>query len=878
MKNSWVRTAFITVVLVFTFIYVYPTVGWLCLSEQTREAKLKQWKEEDSVYRAPNFFRDTWKGIKRWAQFDRSKVVNLGLDLQGGVHVVLGFELTPELKEQKFTEDYVQEMILQRIRRRINEFGTKEPVIQKMGTNQIQIQLPGERDVDAARALIMKTAYLTFHIVSGSDETIKAFDAIRKHPDFKDRFTPFLKSPDPRQGYFRVPIEHIGRIKEVVDQVNKTEGLLPEGKILALSQPPNPWDEQEYLIYLMNKQPLITGEGLRLAVARPDDQHPGKYQILFEFNAESAIKFGEATEANINKPMAIVVDGVVCSAPVIRDKITRNGQITGNFSGQQANDLAIALNSGSLPVPVKEEYTGVVSASLGADSIRQGTYSAVFGVLIVLIFMAFYYRVGGIVANIALFLNGFILLAAFAYFGITLTLPGIAGFVLTMGMAVDANVLIFERVREEVRNGKSLISAVDLGYERATTTIMDSNITTLIAALVLLQFGTGPVQGFGVALAIGILTSVFTALIVSKAIFDVMLSKKWLKKLVMMNLIRPDTKLPFLEWRRPAFIFSGILILAGMVAFFGRGPSNNFGIDFAGGTSLIVQLDTGEKVDIASVRKQLETNNFRNAIVQEYGEGDTASATNQFAIRTSDIQEGGGDAAAVGEGVIESRIRNALASLAGGPEKVLLKNVAVVGPAIGKQLRIDAVKAVLYAFLFQILYLWFRYNLVWGVAGVIAVLHDSIIALGALALLGRHIDMTVIAAVLTLIGYSINDTVVVYDRIREDLKLYAGRGLTLGQVMNVALNQTLSRTILTSFCTLLTVIMLLFFGGSVLRDFAICLTVGITIGTYSSIFVASALAYVWQNWRKSSQNVGPGRTPSRRPKKEGNAKSAEASA
>ncbi|HNR36538.1 MAG TPA: protein translocase subunit SecF, partial [Candidatus Hydrogenedentes bacterium] len=253
-------------------------------------------------------------------------------------------------------------------------------------------------------------------------------------------------------------------------------------------------------------------------------------------------------------------------------------------------------------------------------------------------------------------------------------------------------------------------------------------------------------------------------------------------------------------------------------------------------------------------------------------------ATNQFAIRTSDIQEGGGDAAAVGEGVIESRIRNALASLAGGPEKVLLKNVAVVGPAIGKQLRIDAVKAVLYAFLFQILYLWFRYNLVWGVAGIIAVLHDSIIALGALALLGRHIDMTVIAAVLTLIGYSINDTVVVYDRIREDLKLYAGRGLTLGQVMNAALNQTLSRTILTSFCTLLTVIMLLFFGGSVLRDFAICLTVGITIGTYSSIFVASALAYVWQNWRKSSQNVGPGRTPSRRPKKEGNAKSAEASA
>jgi len=879
MKNSWIRTALIVGVLVFTFIYVYPTVGWLCLSPDTREAKLKQWKELDSVYQAPNFFRDGWKGVKRWAQFDRSKVVNLGLDLQGGVHVVLGFELTPELKEQKFTEDYVQEMILQRIRRRINEFGTKEPAIQKMGTNQIQIQLPGERDVDAARALIMKTAYLTFHIVSGNDETIKAFDAIRKDPKFKDRFTPFLKSPDARRGYFRVPLEHIGRIKEVVDEVNKTEGLLPEDKVLALSQPPNPWDDQEYLLYLMNKQPLISGEGLRLAVARPDDQQPGKYQILFEFNAESAIKFGQATEANINKPMAIVVDGVVCSAPVIRDKITRNGQITGNFSGEQANDLAIALNSGSLPVPVKEEYTGVVSASLGADSIRQGAYSAVFGVLIVLIFMAFYYRAGGFVANIALFLNGFILLAAFAYFGITLTLPGIAGFVLTMGMAVDANVLIFERVREEVRNGKSLISAIELGYERATTTIMDSNVTTLIAALVLLQFGTGPVQGFGVALAIGILTSVFTALIVSKAIFDLMISKRWLKKLVMMNIIRPDIKLPFIEWRNYAFIGSAILILVGFVAFFGRGPSNSMGIDFAGGTSMIVKLDMDTRVDIAEVRKQLADANFRNAIVQEYSEGEAAEAGNQFAIRTSDIQEVGGDAAAKGEGVVETRVRDALAPLTGGADKVVLKNVAVVGPAIGKQLRVDAVKAIMYGFFFQILYLWFRYNLVWGVTGVIALFHDSIIAVGVLALLGRHIDMTVIAALLTLIGYSINDTVVVYDRIREDLKLYAGRGLTLGQVMNAALNQTLSRTLLTSFCTLLTVIMLLFFGGSVLRDFAICLTVGIIVGTYSSIFVASALAYVWQNWRKKQQNIGPGRTPQRRrPQKENNAKSAEASA
>ncbi len=880
MKNSWIRTACIVGVLIFTFVYVYPTVGWLCLSEPTREAKLKDWKAEDSVYQAPNFFHDAWKSLSRWVQFDRTKVVNLGLDLQGGVHVVLGFELTQELKDQKLTEDYVQEMVLQRIRRRINEFGTKDPSIQKMGKNQIQIQLPGERDVDAARSLIMKTAFLTFHVVAGNDETIKVFDAIRKAPAFKDRFTPFLKSPDPRRGYFRVPLEHIAKIKEVVEEVNKTPGLLPDDKMLALSQPPNPWDEQEYLVYLMVKQPLITGEGLRMSVARPDDQQPGKYQILFEFNSESAIKFGKATEANINKPMAIVVDGVVCSAPVIRDKITRNGQITGNFSGEQANDLAIALNSGSLPVPVKEEYTGVVSASLGADSIRQGMNSAIFGVLFVLVFMTTYYRFGGLIANVALFLNGFILMAAFAYFGITLTLPGIAGFVLTLGMAVDANVLIFERVREEVRNGKSLISAIELGYERATTTIVDSNLTTLIAALVLLQFGTGPVRGFGVALAIGILTSVFTALVVSKAIFDVFISRKWLKKLTMMSVIPHGTKFPFVEWRNKAFIISLVSVGVGIIVFFGRGYENNFGVDFAGGTSMIVKLETDKKVDIADVRKQLEVGNFRNAVVQEYGEGAAHASGNEFAIRTSDIQEGGG--AASGQGVIETRIREAMAPLCGNtptPDKVILKNVAVVGPAIGKQLRVDALKAVMYGFFFQILYLWFRYNLVWGVTGVIALFHDALFAVGMLAVLGRHIDMTVIAAVLTIIGYSINDTVVVYDRIREDLKLYAGRGLTLGQVMNMAINETLSRTILTSLCTLLTVIMLLIFGGSVLRDFAICLTIGIISGTFSSIFVASTLAVVWHNWTKSRKPTGPTRTQSsrRRQTKESGAKSAEAS-
>jgi SecD/SecF fusion protein len=850
MRKNLYRTIIIYGALIFTFLYIYPTIGWLSLNEQAREARLEKWKQEDSVYQAPNFFKDTWKSVKRWAEFDRSKVVNLGLDLQGGVHMVVGFDYNDEVKARGFKDEAsVQNLVLQRIRRRINQFEAKDPQIQAMGTNQIQIQLPGEKDVSRAIDLIKKTAFLTFNIVSQRDETVKTFKAIENNPKFDKRFTPFLKS-DPRTGSFKVPVDHVDKIKAVIDEVNAMTGILPDGKILALSQPPNPWDDPEYEIYLMSKEPIIDGAGLSMAAARPDNENPGKYQILFEFNAEYSHKFGEATEANIGKPMAIVLDGVVCSAPVIRDKISRSGQITGNFSGEQANDLAIALNSGSMPVPVRELYTGVVSATLGNDSINDGMKASIFGVLIVIFFMAAYYRFGGLIANVALFLNGFILLATFSYFGLTLTLPGIAGFVLTLGMAVDANVLIFERVREEIRNGKSLIASIDLGYHHATTTIIDSNATTLIAAVVLLQFGTGPVQGFGVALALGILTSVFTALVVTKAIFDFIIGKKWLVKLTMMSIIPEDTKIPFIETRNVAFVISIISLMIGIGAFFIRGPENNLGIDFSGGTSMIVKLDTANKIDVGAVRQQLDAAKFKEAVVQEYG--GKGEAVNQFAIRTSDIQE---ENAAPGSD-IQTRMKQSLAPLCGGDDaagKVTLSNVAVVGPAIGSQLRVDAVKAVLFGFFFQIIYLWWRYNLVWGVTGVIALVHDALFSVGMLALFGRHIDMNVIAAILTIIGYSINDTVVVYDRIRENMKLYAGRGFTLGQIMDMAINQTLSRTLLTSLCTLLTVVMLLVFGGSVLRDFAVCLTIGIISGTYSSIFVASALAYVWQNWRREKQ-------------------------
>ena len=888
MKTNTYRGILIAAVLVFTFIYIVPTAGWMTLDSEERAGRLKQWNEEDGVYAPPKFFDDTTKGVKRWFQFDREKVVTLGLDLQGGVHMVVGFELTPEQLEEGWTHEAMQERVLRQIRRRINQFEAKDPIIQSLGDNQIQIQLPGEKDIDRAKELIMKTAYLSFHVVAGSDETLQTFAKIGADGRFKDRLTPFLVQPKFVGGAFRVPVGRRDLVGAIVDEINATEELLPEGKVLQFSQPPNAWDDEQYYeLYVMGKTELMSGEGLRLAMAREDNERPGKYQIIFEFDAASANTFGKVTEANIGNAMAIVVDGAIVSAPTIESKITRSGRITGNFSSPQAYDLAIALSSGALPVPIQEEYSGVVSASLGTDSIRKGTFASLGALIAIALFMAAYYRIGGLVACVALLLNGLIMLAAFAYFRLTLTLPGIAGFVLTMGMAVDANVLIFERVREEVRNGKTLVSAIELGYRKATVTILDANVTTLIAALVLLQFGTGPVQGFGVALAIGICTSVFTALVMTLAIFDSLTHRGILTKLSMASFMKPDTHVKFIESRRTAFTISIALIAVCVTAFFVRGYENNFGVDFKPGTSMIIHLDTADVVQVGDVRANLADAGFENANIQEYG-GGADLEKNSFVIKTGAVptavdapapveesaEEGGDETAeeVAEETVVATpvpvktagaQVKEALASLTGGnPEAVHIERENTVGPAISGQLRRDALKAVFFSLVFMVGYMWFRYNLVFGITAIIALLHDAIISVGLLSVFGPilnlHIDMTVIAAVLTIIGYSVNDTVVVFDRIREDLRVFAGRELNYAQIMNLAINQTLSRTILTSGLTFLAVIMLFFFGGDVLHNFSFCLIIGVIVGTFSSIFVASSLAYVWQNWSKHHLITGPG--------------------
>lgn len=860
MSKHLYRTLFIWAVVVLSFIYVYPTVGWMLLSEETRAERLAKWQEEDDdlARRRTGYWEELWVSAKRWAQCDRNKVINLGLDLQGGIHMVIGFDVNNlsqdvvnEYKERGYSdadiEKEVQRIVLDQVTRRINDFEAKEPIVQTLGDNQIQVQLPGEKDVQRAKNLITKTAQMNFHIVAGPDQARPVFEKIRDA--FPEEFLPFVQVSSLHPDMLSVTQENFSRVQRVL--VRAREGsIIPEDKLVLFSQKPKAYDKnQNYQLYVVDKEPIASGAGLTSANAIQDQSNPPYWQILFTFNSASAADFAEATGNNIGKPMAIVLDGVVVSAPTIQDRIAGGrGQITGSFEPEEANDLAIALNSGSMVVPVREEFTRTVSASLGTDTVRSGVVASLAGITIVILFMIAYYLGAGIIACICLALNALMIIAAMAYFGMTLTLPGVAGLILTMGMAVDGNVLIFERIREEMRRGHTMLASVDSGFKRAAVTIIDSNVTTLIAAIILMQFGTGPIAGFAITLSVGIFTSVFTALIVGRALFDFALERKLFKTIRMNSILPEKTQIPFLHMRYFAFIFSGVIILAGLGMFIVRGM-DNFGVDFQQGTNLILQVDNPDVVPVGSVREALTTAGFNNPVVQESAD-EAGAEQNVFIVRVGDVTRAEDATATEGAPLqtVADRIRETLAPLTGAKaaDAVLIESEQTVGPAVGAQLRWDALNAVFWALLAMIIYMWIRFDLKYAVGGVAALIHDMLASIGLFALAGGLISMNVIAALLTILGYSINDTIVVFDRVREDREARRGQGMKFIDILNGAINATLSRTLLTSLTTLFVVVVLYFFGGEAINDFAFVMMAGILLGTYSSVFIASALVYIMQ--------------------------------
>ena len=708
-------------------------------------------------------------GLMAFYALPLDKRINLGLDLKGGMHFLLKVDIT-QLPKERVSGAVEQEVEVLRDRI-LDKFGTFNPLVQKQGEDEIVVQLPGVTDREQALELIGRTAFLEFKLAS----------------DDKDKLSEAL------------------------------QGEAPEGFELKYSQ-----EDNEPL--LLQMQAVITGEALNNAYVRPNEF--GQPEVTLEFNSEGAKKFAQITSNNVGRRLAIILDGKVQSAPRIREEIpSGEAIISGRFTNERATDLARVLNNPlSLRVAIEEERT--VGPLLGQDSINAGIKAGIIGLSLVLIFMVVYYSLAGLIADVALLMNLLFIFGGLGFLPVlfrgipgasaTLTLPGIAGIVLSLGMAVDANVLINERMREEFNLGRPMLSVIANGYSKAFSAIIDSNLTTLIAAFLLFQFGTGPIRGFAVTLIIGLLSSMFTALIVTRTILELVVRNFKLKKLVMLKFIK-SSRINFIAKRRICYALSVLVIIIGLTAVLTRGKSA-WGIDFTGGRIQEYRFD--QPVPIEELRQALAEIDEPFASIQQFKDDPKI-----FLIKTS--TDKGKDITTF----LNHRFSN---------RRIDIMRVESVGPIAGRYLRIKATRALIWALVGILIYVTFRFkHFNFAVAGIIALFHDCLITLGFMALTGRQVDLITITAILSIAGYSINDTIVIYDRLRENLK--ASPKLRITELINLSINQNLSRTLLTTFTTLLIVVALLFWGGQILSNFAFALLIGFIAGTYSTIFIASPL-------------------------------------
>ena len=795
----------------------------------------------------------------------RERAIKLGLDLLGGMHLVLEVDtskLTPE--EAKDAGRRAHEVIANRI----DQFGVAEPVIQQQGDNRIIVELPGVKDVDRAVNLIGQTALLEFRLLKEAE----AFRSLLNRIDERlaarqkasgtdltggeDKAHPLTSLLTEYGNDIVAPKENEERVRSILADP-EVQGLVSaeDGAFLWTAHVEDAQGQKILPIYYVKKRPEMTGEVIADARAQRGQSFTNANQPLVSFRTtpEGTRIFGRVTGANVGHRMAIVLDGKVASAPTIQSKIDRGtGEITGSKTMEEAQDLAIVLRAGALPAPINIISKQVVGPSLGADSIRMGTQASLAALLVVALFMILYYRLSGLVADLALLLNLVFLLAVMAYLQATLTLPGIAGIILTIGMAVDANILIFERVKEELRAGKTVKAAIEIGYEKAFRTILDSNVTMLITAVALYEFGTGPIRGFAVTLIVGIIASMFTAITITRAVFDFAIDR-WRPRQLSIGMIDPfhGANFDFIKVRRLAFVISGVLSIPGLLvivmALAGQGWIKS-GIDFQGGTLLEAHFDPAVPVEqvrgaLGAVPVQGKTLNL--------GDSEIKSVENnpkQILIRV-----GGGGEEGLSEAVkvhLKQSFPNNL-----GPDWV--RQEVNVGPKIGKELMWNATKAVLWSMLGILIYIAFRFEFKFGVGAIVALFHDAMMALGFLAILREEMSMGVVAALLTLLGYSNNDTIVVYDRIREGLRSFR-RGQKYEEVVNRSINETLNRSIVVHLTVFFVLLILFFFGGEVNRVFSLTLAFGVVVGTYSSIFIASPFVVEWYLRRNAAAANGKG--------------------
>ena len=828
-----------------------------------------------------------------------TKSINFGLDLAGGTSITLQIDQSG-LKEGDDIKD-IQAQSLEIIRNRVDQYGLSEPQISPSGDDRILVELAGVDD-STAKALVGSTAKLEFKILAeadrfpqvvglidqyltrqtsdvtadsaatdssaAKDSTVAAKDTAKDTAKLSDEEllggkvaaaeAPKAEDSSKAATEEAAPATEVGKAlssyymsfanggfiaEEDIEKVKKlleldgVKKLIPRDLNFAfgsgLEKISNDSPVKAKRLYLLKRRAEMGGDDIvnaqphRLA----DGVSAGEVAVTLKFGGIGPKKFSAVTAANVGKQMAIVLDNQVISAPRINERIPNgDAQITGLDDMAEANRLAVVLRAGALKAPMKIIESRTVGATLGEENIVQGFGSGAVGLILCLVFMVAYYRLGGLIASLGMIINTLVTAAVMSVFNATLTLPGIAGFILVVGMSLDANVIIYERIREELKAGLTARAAVAKGYERAFSAILDSNLTTVLTGLILYKIGTGSVKGFGLTLTIGILTSLFCAITLTRAILDWKLAKRDTTTLSIGGGIKAinEANLQIIPHRKRFGLISTVLIIASIACIVVKGF--DFSIDFTGGQVYTVQYQDNAKHE-SDLNKALSAAGINGTRVRSLG--GTSANSYQISMRASE------DA--------QFEVKMAEAFKKAGQECVIVAKDNV-GPTIGKELRFNAILSVILAWIGILLYVWFRFGkfgLGFGVAAVLGLVHDTIITLGFISAFSLSFDGALIASLLTMIGYSVNDTIVNFDRVRENTAIYGSANFA--ETINKSINQCFSRTMVTSLTTLFVCIILAVMGGSSIRDFGLVQCFGILIGTYSSVCVCAPVVLWWSN-------------------------------
>ncbi|MBY5554783.1 protein translocase subunit SecD [Rhizobium leguminosarum] len=673
--------------------------------------------------------------------------------------------------------DNAVQQSLEVIRQRVDQVGVSEPTIQRIGANRVLVQLPGAQDPSRLRELLGSTAKMSFHMLAPNN------------------------APGPGVTMLN---DDEGRSYPVLDRVEISGDRLSDARV---SFDPN------------TREPIVS----------------------FRFDSAGATRFAEITRQNVGNPFAIVLDNKVLSAPVIREPITGgSGQISGSFSADSATTLAAMLRAGALPAKLTVIEERTVGADLGADAIKMGIYSGIVGFALVAAFIFVLYGTWGFLANIALLIHTILTLSALTLVGATLTLPGIAGVVLGIGLAVDANVLINERIREETRKGKSAFAAIDTGFRRAYSTIIDGNMTALIAAAILFFFGSGPVRGFAVTMALGLIISMFTSVAFVRVAMIEITRRRKLKVLNIRPLIpfSPyDKHIEFMKARFFGVTVSALLSIASVVLFIY--PGLNYGVDFRGGIQMAVK--TQGAADLAKFREGLDSLGLGEITLQSFGDKSSILVRAQR-------QEGGEEAQT-------AAVTKLKAEVAKIDPTATVEGTDVIGPKVSGELAWAGILSVVIASFAMLLYIWVRFEWPFAVGAIVTLVLDVTKAIGFFAITGLDFNLTAIAAILTLVGYSVNDKVVVYDRMRENMRLY--KSMPLREIIDKSINETLARSLYTNATAFLALVPMAIWGGSAVSSFAIPMVFGILVAGASSIFIAAPILLFLGDWRRRHAKAAP---------------------